>query len=153
MWHKLFSAFLQSSSVKFRVASAMGTRLSRRTGGGKSLRAEAAPAAGDVTALATECLSEAGSACTCINLGKGENSARREEGGGGRWWWWGWRGGIESRLPLTFFSLRILLWHPHAHNRQLCMVTTSQSFTASGSWIYGLHCIRLYGILLYYKCI
>lgn len=59
----------------------MGTRLSRKTGGGKSLRAEEAPAAGDVTALATECLSEAGSACTCINLRKGENSARAGEVG------------------------------------------------------------------------
>lgn len=35
-----------------------------------TFRAEEVSGTGDVTALATECLSEAGASCTCINLGK-----------------------------------------------------------------------------------
>lgn len=47
----------------------------------ETFRAEEAPGVGDVTALATECLSEAGASCTWINLGK---QCEEEEEGVGR---------------------------------------------------------------------
>ena len=56
--------------MKFTIAAGTDYIMWRTGGGGRSERSEVGSGAGDVTALATECLSEAGASCTCINLGK-----------------------------------------------------------------------------------